>query len=180
MLVAPDTTFVSDGRPAPRWIIVAREHALPLIVPTSIVYAVLLSIFPPSLPDGTVVEIDWLLAIVVRSIGNFVGLLITAGIVRFFAGRLGGAASFDASFVLVALAMTPLFLAEAILPLPVLGVIVTLVGLVYSMVLLFRGLVPVLDVPPPNRGRVFGLSVLALFAIFMAAGLVMVGFLFPG
>lgn len=172
MLVAPDATFLSDGTPAPRWPLVLREHALPLIVPTSIVYVALLPLFLPAeaaaqLSLGLAVEIA-----IANAVISVITVFVIATVVRFFASRLGGRPDFDASFVLVALSTTPLFLGQAFFAVPGLGQAVAIIGLVWSLVLVYRGLVPVAGVPVPNRVRVFGLSLVTLFAIFVVLGFV--------
>jgi hypothetical protein len=180
MVLRPEPTLLENGRPAPPWTVVLREHALPLLAASALVSFLLLLAFPPELPDEAVAESGLMaLAMVIRVAVNLLGLMLIAAVVAFYAGVFGGSSRFDASFVLVALAMTPHYLAAALFPLPALGVPLVLVGMGYSLLILYRGLPELLGVPPENRGKLFLLILLSLGLLALMAGLLLGPYLLP-
>ncbi len=182
MLTRPAETLADHVDPVPPWQVVAREHAAPLIVGSAVISTILLILFQPMLTAAGVTLAttpELLFQLVVRVIMNLVMLAVMASVVAFFAGMFGGSNDFNASFTLVALAMTPLYVGEAIMPLPGLGVFAALAGLIYSLVILFRGSVVALGLPPRNRGQHFALSLLSVFLISMLSALVLGPFLVP-
>ena len=172
MLLEPDATLAAHGVPAPNWRIVLREHALPVLV------------LP--LSSGTGVSIGLIaLLLIGRVILNLAGLFVMAAIIRFYAGMFGGAASFDAAFVLVALAMTPLYVAEMLGPGVQLllstpaAVLLILLALGYAFTILYRGTGLVMAVPQANRGAHFGLTLVTLVVLMMLAGLLLGPYVVP-
>jgi hypothetical protein len=184
MLLEPDATLAAHGVPAPNWQIVLREHALPVLVLTSIGDFLLLLVLP--LSSGTGVSIGLIaLLLIGRVILNLAGLFVMAAIIRFYAGLFGGAASFDAAFVLVALAMTPLYVAGMLAPVVQLlfsipaALLLILLALGYAFTILYRGTGLVLAVPQQHRGAHFGLTLVTLVVLMMLASLLLGPYVVP-
>lgn len=184
MLFEPDATLAAHGVPAPNWRIVVREHALPVLVLTSIgaflLLALLLSVSNIQTPIGLLV-----LFLAVRVAVNLAGLFIMAAVVRFYAGMFGATASFDAAFTLVALAMTPVYVAEMLGPgiqLLLSGpaaVLLVLLAIGYALTILYRGTGMVLRVPQEQRGAHFGLTLVTLVVLMMLLGLLLGPYILP-
>jgi len=174
MLLRPEPTLTAHGRPAPPWTVAMREHVLPLLAVSALVSFVLLLLFPLPLPAGATLDPGMMaLTMLVRIVVNLLLVMLMAGIVAFYSAIFGGVARFDAAYVLVALAMTPFFVTEALLPLPGIGRLIALAGVVYALTILYRGLPIVLALPYKNRGKHFLLTLLSMFVIGMLAGLLL-------
>lgn len=176
MIMQPEATLVEHAEPAPPWRLVLKEHAIPLVSLSAIVSLVLFYVFVPGqLPAE--VEVPGIAAMIFQTLVRIVinvGLIsLVAAIVMFFSGMFGGLSEFNRAYVLAALAMTPVLLAEAILPIPVIGLLAFLMGLVYSFIVLYRGTALVLKVPEANRGKHFGLTVGALIIVLFLGALVL-------
>ncbi|MEM7442603.1 MAG: Yip1 family protein [Pseudomonadota bacterium] len=163
MMLKPDATFLSDGQPAPPWSIVAREHVLPLILASTVISGLMQLIFLQSsaTPSGTL-----LLVIILHFVRNVFLVFAMAYVATRLSAAWGGRSDLDAGFVLVGLATTPMFLAGAVAPLPGLGWIITIAGVVYTFVLVFRGAPICLGIPIERRGML----VLALIGVDLLAG----------
>lgn len=183
MLFQPDATLASHIDPLPPWSVVAREHVLPLLIGSALVSAGLFLVLQPVLVTEADLLVPTIPQMMVQLVGrvavNFVILAIMAAIAAMFAGMFGGHNDFNAGYALVALAMTPLFVGEALLPVPVLGLLVGMGGFVYSMVILYRGTVVALGLPPGNRGRHFALTVVSMLLVSLLAGLALGPYLLP-
>ena len=180
MLTTPEATLTDHLSPIPPWMVVAREHTLPLLVGSALVSILLLVLIPPPGGPGdgpSVVDITSL--VVVRIFVNFVLLMIMAGVLGFFAGLFQGSSNFNAAYVLTALSMTPLYLGEAVLPVPLLGPMAAMAGLVYSIIILYKGVPHALSVPQTARGRHFLMSMVLLFVIWVLSGLMLGPYLMP-
>jgi hypothetical protein len=184
MLLEPDATLAAHGVPAPNWRVVVREHALPVLALTSVGAFVLLLVLTSATETGASIGLIALF-MVGRVILNLAGLFVMAAIIRFYAGMFGGAASFDAAFVLVALAMTPLYVAEMLGPGVQLllstpaAVLLILLALGYAFTILYRGTGLVMAVPQANRGAHFGLTLVTLVVLMMLAGLLLGPYVVP-
>ncbi|TSD83936.1 hypothetical protein FFK22_035150 [Mycobacterium sp. KBS0706] len=184
MLFEPDATLAAHGVPAPGWRMVVREHALPVLVLTSIgaflLLALLLSVSDVETPIGLLV-----LILAGRVVANLASLFVMAAVVRFYAGMFGAAASFDAAFVLVALAMTPVYVAEMLGPgvqLLLSGAAAMLLALLafgYALTIFYRGSGLVLRVPQEQRGAHFGLTLVTLVVLMLLLGLLLGPFILP-
>lgn len=177
MILQPDATLREHAQPLPPWQVAGREHALPLVVISAVVSTVLIWLFPPQLPGiGVLVfSLDTLLLqLALETAAGFIGILVVAGVIMIFSGMFGGRSAFGASFVLATLAATPYYLGKALVPLPMIGMLTWFAGLIYSLVLLYKGSGVVLLVPAQNRGKQFALSLISLLLIammlFMALG----------
>ncbi len=171
MIAAPDATIRDHVRPVPPWGVAAREHAVPLIVLTAAMSTVMIWLFPPQLLAAHAeagLEL-LLLQFVMEIVVNFVGVAVISGVVMFFAGVFGGQATFNAAFVMVALASTPYLLAKTVVTLPIIGAFVFLAGLIYTLVLLYKAAPIALQLPWQNRGKHFAMSLLSLLMIAMLA-----------
>lgn len=180
MLTAPEATLHEHLSPTPPWLVVAREHTLPLLIGSALISIVLLVLIPPpgGQADGpSMVDITSL--VVVRIFVNFFLLLVMAGVLGFLAGMFQGSTNFNSAYVLTALSMTPLYLGEAVLPIPLLGPMAAMAGLVYSIVILYKGVPRALMVPQTSRGRHFLMSMVLLFVIWVFAGLMLGPYLVP-
>ncbi len=175
MVVDPQATLAKNSEPVPPWQLVAREHVLPLIIVTALLHAVLIWLLQPlyeiiatsagaTLPETA----SPILAIVLRMVTQFVGLIVWALVIGFFAGMMGGRNDFNAAYVLVALALTPYIVAGSLNPIPVFGTILWLCGFVYALVILYRAVPRLVGVPEENRAKHLVLSLVAM----LMAGLV--------
>ncbi len=184
MLFEPDATLAAHGVPAPAWRLVVREHALPVLALTSVGAFVLLVVLTAGSESGASIGLIALL-MVGRVVLNLAGLFVMAAIIRFYAGMFGGKAGFDAAFVLVALALTPLYIAEMIGPAVQLvfsapaAILLILLALGYAFTILYRGTGLVLAVPQESRGAHFGLTLVTLVVLMMLAGLLLGPYLVP-
>lgn len=170
ILMQPDATFASDGQPAPPWGVVAREHVFPLILGSTLVSTLMQLIF---LPDAASPIGDLLLIIVLRFTTNVILVFAMAYVAARLSAAWGGRGDLDAGFVLIALATTPMFVAEAIAPLPGLGWLLVIAAFVYTFVLIFRGSPICLGLPDERRG----LMVLALIGVNLLAGTIILALL---
>lgn len=184
MLFRPQATLAYHGQPAPPWRVVAREHALPLIVANAVVHGLLLWLFRPFFAEyGFVIPggLELMVGAALRVAFQFAGLALMAGFAGFFAGALGGRNDFDAAYVLVALAMTPAFVTSAFAPIPGLGLVLWIAGFLYAMIILYRGAPSIIGVPPENRGKHLALTLastlLAGFVAVLVLGPLMTGLL---
>ena len=178
ILVNPKETFSEHMQPVPPWLVVTREHVLPLLVATGLLASLLILAFPPvnttagaGYPDLGTVAVVFL----VRLGMSLVALFALAVVVGVLALIFDGQPKFNNAFTLVALAMTPVYLAEGIGPLPVVGPILAFAGLIYSMVLLYQGIPLALHVPDNKRVFHFILSLATMFVLL----LVIVATFFP-
>lgn len=178
MLVSPEQTLEAHVRPVPPWIVVAREHALPLILASAVASSLLLMIFPP--PAGPLGLARLATGLVVSVSMNFVGLMLLAWIASQLSRMLGGRQDYDSGFALMALCMTPAYLGEAVLPLPVVGFTGFLAGIVYAFVLYFRGIPIALEVQPEHRGKMLILTVMAMLMVSVMLGSLVAGLLIGG
>ncbi len=178
MIADPKTTLADHCDPLPPWSVVAREHVVPLIVATSLVSALLLILVPPPGMEGSALPLA-LFQLLARLAVNVVALAVIAGLVALYSGMFGGRREFDAAWLLAALAFTPLYVAEAIWPLPAIGPIAGLAGLIYSLVILYQGGPIALDLPDKHRAAHFVLTLLSLFLVLIVAGLALGPFLLP-
>ncbi|MCB9948274.1 MAG: YIP1 family protein [Rhodospirillaceae bacterium] len=172
MFVQPTATLRDHAQPLPPWQIAAREHALPLAVASAAVSTLLNWAIPPWFlgvePFG--LSLDFvLLHLVMDTAANLFGILLVACVVMVFSRMCAGRPDFGASFVLAALAATPYCVGKALVPLPVIGPLAWFAGLIYSLVLLYRGGLPVLMIPAQNRAKHFALTLLSLLMIGMVA-----------
>lgn len=177
MVTQPMATLAEDGRSAPPWSAVARDHVLPLLLITAAVQFVLvLASAGPAEPGRPQIGLeDALLVAVIRVVANLVGLSLMAAVVAFYSGMFGGSRRFDDSYALLALSMTPLYLAEALMPAPLLGVPVALAGFFYALVIFYRGLGIVLRLPLYNRPKHFALTLGTMFVLSLLAGWLLLG-----
>ncbi|OWJ66578.1 hypothetical protein BWR60_13850 [Inquilinus limosus] len=184
MLFEPDATLAAHGVPAPNWRIVVREHALPVLVLTSIISLPLWLLLASATEVGPSAGL-LVLALMVRVPMNLAGLFIMAAVVRFYAGMFGAAASFDAGFTLVALAMTPVYVAEMLGPGVQLllsgpaAVLFLLLAIGYAMLILYRGTGLVLRVPQEQRGAHFGLTLVTFVVLSMLLFLLLGPYVVP-
>ncbi len=175
MIAAPNATIREHVQPVPPWATVAREHLLPLIVLAATVSTLLVVIIYPEIAAFE----DLLRRFIRMVVIGIAGAVVMAGVIMFFAGIFGGRATFSAAFVTVALALTPYFLTEALLPLPLIGILASFAGLIYSLMLLYRAGPIALQLPWQNRGKHFALSILSLLLIAMLAAPVLLPIFAP-
>ncbi len=178
IITNPKETFLEHMQPAPPWSVVAREHVLPLLIATGLLASILILAFPPIDPTmGAVAPDLGTVAIVflVRLAVSLLGLVALTVVVGVLAVLFDGQPRFNNAFTLVALAMTPVYLAEGIGPLPVIGPILAFGGLIYAMVLLYQGIPLALHVPDNKRVFHFILSLATMFVLM----LVLVAAAFP-
>lgn len=162
MMMQPEATFLSDGQPAPPWAIVAREHVLPLILGSTVISALLQLVF---FPAATASAGFLLLVVILHFVRNLILVFAMAYVATRLSAVWGGRRDLDSGFVLVALATTPMFLAGAIAPIPAFGWLVSIAGVVFTFVLVYRGASICLDIPNERRGfLVFALVVVDLVA----------------
>lgn len=182
MLFEPDATLAGHGVPAPGWRLVVREHALPVLAGTSAGAFVLAALLGPATGPSVAFLALFMAS---RVIINLAGIFLMASVVRFYAGLFGSTAGFDAAFVLVALAMTPVYVAEMLAPVvqaalsPAATMLLVLLAFGYSFAILYRGTGLVLGLPPEHRGAHFGLTLVTLVVLAMLAGLLLGPFLLP-
>ncbi|MCA8908340.1 MAG: YIP1 family protein [Rhodospirillaceae bacterium] len=163
MLQAPEETMRAHVTPVPPAMVVVREHVLPLLVASAACVAVLSFLFPIHI-GGMVLRpglTDVAILFVFRVVGSLVVLWILAGLAALLSQMFGGSRNFNAAFTLLGLSMTPLFIAEALFPLPVLGPLLGLAGLVYSFVLMYRTTPIALHLPQEHRGKHLVLFIMA-------------------
>lgn len=184
MLFEPDATLAAHGVPAPNWRMVVREHVLPVLILTSIVALPLWLLLASTVEVGPSAGL-LVLALAARVVVNLAGLFIMAAVVRFYAGMFGAVASFDAAFVLVALAMTPVYVAgmlgpgvQLLLSGPA-AMLLLLLALGYALMILYRGTGLVLRVPQDQRGAHFGLTLVTLVVLMMLFGLLLGPYALP-
>lgn len=175
MLVQPQETLAADASPAPPWQVAAREHAVPLITASAVVAALLSLVFPGSAAMAAPGLIGLVFDTVLQIVLNVGFLAMTAGFACLFAGVFGGTTRFDAGFAVVTLAMTPAYVGEAVLPIPVVGALAALAGLIYGLVVLYQGMATLMGVPPEHKGKHFLLTVVSSFL----SGLFLIALLGP-
>ena len=126
-----------------------------------------------------------MLFLAVRVAVNLAGLFVMAAVIRFYAGMFGAIANFDAAFVLVALAMTPVYVAEMLGT----GRATAAVGPGRGAAgaagdrlcpaILYRGTGLVLRVPQEQRGAHFGLTLVTLVVLMLLFGLLLGPYVLP-
>ena len=178
MLFNPKETFFEHMQPAPPWTTVTREHVLPLLVATGLLACLLIVAFPPVGPTMEAMPTDFrmlALGFLTRLIFSLVALVAMTVVVGILAVLFDGQPRFNNAFTLVALAMTPSYLAEGVFPLPVIGPVLAFAGLIYSMMLLYQGIPLALKVPDHKRVFHFILTMVTIFILM----LVVVSSFFP-
>lgn len=163
MLQAPEETMRAHVNPVPPILVVVREHVLPLLIASAACVAVLSFLFPIQI-GGMVLRpgpTDVAILFVVRVVGSLVVLWILAGLAALLSQMFGGSGNVRAAFTLLGLSMTPLFIAEALFPLPVLGPLLGMAGLAYSFVLMYRTTPIALHLPQEHRGKHLVLFIMA-------------------
>jgi|HigsolmetaGSP11D_1036233.scaffolds.fasta_scaffold13563_3 hypothetical protein len=178
MIFSPDATLAEHTTPMPPWRVVAREHTLPLLVGSAVSAYAFQWIWLTVTTAGTGLNVGLaLLVIVVNVAMNFAQIALLAGIVKIFAGMFGGRQDFDSSYALVSLALTPLYVALAVMPL--VGALILFAGLIYALVILYRNTPMVLRVPPENRAKHFALTLVTMFLVSIVVTLVFLGLVSP-
>lgn len=171
MFKEPEATLAVHADPAPPWTVALREHALPVVAGCAAISSVVLLLIlgfsgVQGAPGLDLVVIQFLLRVVL----NLMTIFLFAAVVMVFSGMFGGASDFNSSYVLVALGLTPMFVAELVAPIPALGIAAAFGGLIYSMIILYRGVSIVLKVPQQNRAKHFALTLATLLFL----GIIMV------
>lgn len=180
MLTKPQETLAFNSQPVPPWMIVAKEHVLPIIVVTSVINGVLLWVLQPlyesmyraaamDMPESGDIVLDSILRIAFQ----FAGITIWALVVGFFAGVLGGRNDFNAAYLLVALALTPHMVSSALQPIPGIGALLWLGSFIYAMVILYKGAPALVGVPGESRTRHLVLSLVSMMLAGIAITLVL-------
>ncbi|NNG05206.1 MAG: hypothetical protein HKM95_14070 [Inquilinus sp.] len=176
MLLRPLPTLEAHSRPVPPWTVVAREHVLPLLVASALVWALLTWLFrahfealgipmPDSLPTMMAV-------VALRVVFQFSGLLAMAKIAAMVAGNLGGRDDFPAAYTLVALSLTPSMVGNALSPIPMIGGVTWLGGLIYGLTIFYRAMTGVIGVPTESRGKHLAFTlVITVLAMLMVIAL---------
>ena len=180
VMTNPMQTLAEHLQPVPPWSVVTREHVLPLLVITGLLASLLVVAFSPvaQVPGAPGIDLAALaLGFVLRIIVNFVLILVLTVIVGVFAVLFDGRPKFNGAFALVALAMTPVFLAEAIGYIPLIGMILMLASLVYAMVILYRGVPMALQVPENKRVLHFIMTLATMFVMFIVVSAALLPYL---
>lgn len=187
MITSPQATLAYNSQPVPPWLVVAKEHVLPIIVATSVINGILLWVLQPfyeSMYRAAAVEMpesgDLILDGVLRIAFQFAGVVIWAVVVGFFAGVLGGRNDFNAAFVLVAMALTPHLVSSALQPIPGIGALLWLGSFVYAMVILYRGAPALVGIPGESRARHLGLCLVSMVLAGIVITLVLSPILLKG
>lgn len=182
MIVNSTATFESDGRGAPPWSIPMRQHVLPLIVLSAALSTVLILMFGVPALDlaGPESVLDFVIVVATRIISEVLIFLAVAKLVSAVSGLLGGRGDFDSAVVFLALAFTPIYLGNALMGIPLVGLLAAPAGTIYAFVLTYRGAPICLDLPTYARGRFVGAVVLGTFAASLMVqsligGVVMIG-----
>ncbi|MEO3435388.1 YIP1 family protein [Inquilinus sp. CAU 1745] len=181
MFKEPEATLAAHADPAPPWTIALREHALPVVAGCAAISSVVLLLIlgfsgVQGGPGLDLVVIQFLLRVVL----NLMTIFLFAAVVMVFSGMFGGASDFNSSYVLVALGLTPMFVAELVAPIPALGIAAAFGGLIYSMIILYRGVSIVLRVPQQNRAKHFALTLATLLFLGMILVMAAAPFLLGG
>ena len=167
MLLRPVPTVADHIRPLPPWTLVAREHAAPLLIASTIVWATLTWAFRDFFVANAVPIPDSISAMMVvallRLAVQFAGLMVMAKIAALVAGNLGGRDDFTAAYTLTALSLTPSMLCNALSPIPLVGGVIWLTGFGYGVSIFYRAATIALDVPAENRGKHLALTLVVTF-----------------
>lgn len=180
MFTDPQGTLAFNSRPVPPWLVVAKEHVLPIVVVATLVHGLLFRALRPiyeavyraaqvDIPDSGSLILESLL----RAAFQFAGIAVWAGVLGFFAGALGGRNDYNAAYVLAALALTPHMISTALLPIPVVGQLLWLGTFIYAMVILYKGAPALVGVPSENRAKHLVLSIVTMLMILIALALIL-------
>jgi hypothetical protein len=101
---------------------------------------------------------------------------LVAFIVSWLAGAFGGKRSFAHGLAATSLAFVPGYLGQALVPLPIIGGLLSLGLSIYGLVLLWRIIPVYLDVPDGRRVGHFIVSLLASFVAMFIVGGILGGF----
>ena len=104
------------------------------------------------------------------------GVYITAFVINLLAENFGSKKNFDKAFSLVAYAYTPTFVGGIFLFYHPLSIIASLAS-IYSLVLLYIGLAPMMQTPTEKRTSYFVVSLLVMVAAFFVLSLVLAAIL---
>lgn len=179
MIRDPMGTLAFNSQPLPPWRIVVKEHVLPIIVGATAIQGLLFWALRPvyeSVYRAAQLDVpesgDLVLESVLRATFQFAGIAVWSGVVGFFAGVLGGRNDFNAAYLLAALALTPHMISAALLPVPVLGQILSLGTFVYAMVILYKGAPALVGIPTENRTKHLVLSFVSMLMIGIVVALI--------
>ena len=104
-------------------------------------------------------------------LGAVVGVLVSAAVFSFLAGKFGGQSNFSRAFAALSLAWVPAFLGGIVAAIiPFIGGLVALAGFILSLVYLYRLLPQALAVPDARRVLHFILGLVAILIINMVIG----------
>ena len=173
MLRRPLATMREHADPLPPWQVVAREHVLPLVAISALVSTLLFWVML-AMSGMAFGPVQLVMQFVLTMVIGVVSVMITGAVVSVFSGIFGGLQSFNGGMVLAGLAMTPQYLAEALWPVPQIGILLVIAGAIASLVLIYRGAPVVLRLPAENRGKHFAMSIITLLLIAMVVGAVFV------
>ena len=178
MVLQPLSTLEGHARPAPPIAVVAREHVLPLLIASTLVWAILTWSFrgyyvgqQVRIPDSVSAMA---VIMVLRLAVQFFGLLAMARIAALVAGNMGGRDDFPAAYALTALSLTPAMLCNALSPIPLIGGLIWLAGLIYGLSIFYRAMTAIIAVPVENRGKHLALTLVITFiALLMLLAMMM-------
>lgn len=136
---------------------------VPLVVASVVVAFALSAVFGRGL--GLIGSIRLLLALLVD-------FAAAAWLFSFFAGRFGGRMSFDGGLAAVTFALMPALVGRALLPLPLIGWLLSIGLAIYGLVLLYQDQPVFLSVPEDKRRIHFAASFITCFVVGMIVGAV--------
>lgn len=116
-------------------------------------------------PFATTVRIPFFAGLVDAIINFCTSLLITflaALILEKLAPKFGATTTLNNTFKLLAYAATPAMVAGIFYLIPVLGPLIILIASIYSLYLLYKGALKMIEVPQENRLSYFAVSIVAI------------------
>lgn len=163
MMRSPGATLQEHVMPVPGWRIVLLQHTVPLVALSAVAQSLLAALMPAD-PLAQMIGASPSL-ILVRIASGLLSLVVYAALVRVFADMFNGRNSFDSAFCLVSLCATPFYLAAPLVVLPGIGKLLPMVGVAYSLALIYRFTPSVMGVPRDERLKHFVLTLVSFIVL---------------
>jgi hypothetical protein len=175
-ILGPHETWARYRDSAPSTQTVLLGYALPVVVGTTVVAALLSFVFGTQdfwLAGSGRSFVAMLREMLLGSLLGIVGLGILAGVVLVLARAFGGSGNYDRAFAMCSLVATPALIGAIPGALPWIGWIIQLAAAIYALVLLYQAIPVFLDVAGGKRPLHFIATLVVVFVVNAVLGAVL-------
>lgn len=158
--------YQSEGRD---WTQTAIHFTLPVVLASLLVAALLTILFTPF---GLTYSLGYLI------VGVIFGLLwiaVAALIFNVFAGTFDGRPDYDKAFAMLSLCAVPGLAGQALVPIPLIGWLISLALSIYGLVLLYQAAPAFLAVPQDKRALHYAVSLITVIVLSIVVSAIVGG-----